>query len=92
MSVTTVKASSKQPDIQYAPNLEKYQARTKLRLQSQDLPTTLPDGFPSQLTGDLVWEGETLKDKYNWTYELNSAEVQEIEDGLAHFKGMNAPT
>lgn len=91
MSTTTVQAVSKQPDIQYAPDFEKYQARTKLRLQSQDLPTTLPDGFPSQLTGGLVWEGKTLKDKYNWTYELNSTEVQEIEEGLAHFKGMIAP-
>ena len=49
-----------QPDIAYAPDFEKYQARTARRLAERKLATTLPEGFPSELRGDLVWEGKTL--------------------------------
>ena len=86
MSSTAIEITAKQPDIQYAPDFEKYQARGKLRLQSETLPKTVPDGFPEKLSGDMVWDGKDLKDRYNWTYELSDAEIEEIEGGLAHFK------
>lgn len=49
-----------QPDIAYHPDWDKYQARTARRLQSEALPKTLPDGFPPELKGQLVWDGETI--------------------------------
>jgi hypothetical protein len=56
----------RQPDIHYKPDFEKYQARTKVRLQTEPLKqTSLPSGFPQQLVSDLVWEGEGLADKYD---------------------------
>lgn len=75
-----------QPDISYAPDLEKYQARTERRLASEDLNSTLPDGFPRKLVSDLVWEGKELEGTFQWVYELNEAEIKEIEDALKHFK------
>ncbi len=76
-----------QPDIGYAPDLAKYHARVKHRKETEKLPTTLPDGFPEQLQSDLVWEGDSIGEDYNWTYSLNAEEIEEIEQALQHFKG-----
>ena len=75
-----------QPDISYAPDFEKYQARTKQRLASGNLNSGLPEGFPRKLDSDLVWEGKDLEGAFQWVYELSEAEIQEIEDALKHFK------
>lgn len=79
-------APALQPDIDYAPNLDKYLARVARRKESEKLETELPAGFPKQLESDLVWDGKDIADQYNWTYELNEAELHEIEAALAHFK------
>ena len=76
-----------QPDIAYAPDLQKYQARKARRLAEEDLPKTLPEGFPARLQGDLVWEGETLAESYDWTYVLDGEQLEEIESALRYFKG-----
>lgn len=75
-----------QPDISYAPDYDKYQARAARRVQSENLPTTLPDGFPEQLKSDLVWEGNTLADTYDWTYVLSEDQLAEIDQAVGHFK------
>ena len=77
-----------QPDIAYAPDWEKYQARAARRAKLEGLPKTLPDGFPSELKGSLVWEGETLAKDYDWTYVLSAEQLREIDDALAHFRCM----
>lgn len=75
------------PDISYAPDWEKYQARTKRRLESEKLDlVTLPEGFPKKLESSFVWEGEGLVETYQWVYELSKEQVEEIERGLVHFK------
>jgi hypothetical protein len=78
-----------QPDISYHPVYEKWQARTARRLQEEGdkLPKTLPEGFPEKVTGDLVWEGETIADTYSWTYVLSPEQLAEIDHALVHFKG-----
>lgn len=75
-----------QPDIDSAPNFDKFVARTKYRKETEKLENSLPDGFPQQLDSKLVWDGNDIKDKYYYTYELNEHEVQEIEEALKHFK------
>ncbi|KAI8954647.1 TfdA family taurine catabolism dioxygenase TauD [Xylaria longipes] len=80
-----------QPDISYHPDFEKWQARVARRLQGGKLPTSLPEGFPEKLTGDLVWEGQTVADTYNWTYVLSSEHLAEIDRAVAHFKGLGKP-
>ncbi|CAG9954286.1 unnamed protein product [Clonostachys rosea f. rosea IK726] len=75
-----------QPDIAYHPDWDKYQARAARRTQTEDLPKTLPEGFPKELKGDLVWEGETIAQQYDWTYVLSADQLAEIDSALAHFK------
>ena len=75
-----------QPDITYAPDFEKYQTRVATRLSKGGLASTLPVGFPEELRGDLVWEGETLPETYDWTFVLNEEQLGEIEKALTHFK------
>lgn len=75
-----------QPDISYAPDYEKYQARAARRIQSENLPSNLPEGFPEQLKGDLVWEGSTLAETYDWTYVLKEDQLAEIDEAVKHFK------
>lgn len=83
---TAVITAPQQPDIEYAPNVEKWRARTQRRLQTETLTKELPPGFPKKLVSDLVWEGDEIKGRYNWIYELNEAELNEIENALEHFK------
>ncbi|KAI1500746.1 Clavaminate synthase-like protein [Biscogniauxia marginata] len=80
-----------QPDISYDPDYNKWQARAARRVAAGNLPKNLPEGFPSQLTGDLVWEGQTIADEYDWTYVLSADQLSEIDRALDHFKGLNLP-
>ncbi len=75
-----------QPDIEYTPSEEKYQARTKKRLETEELSKKLPDGFPQQLNSTLVWEGSTLGQTFDWNYKLTPVNIAEIEAALQHFK------
>lgn len=93
MSTTTVtwvtprtEAPPGQPDIDYAPDYDKWQARAARRVAAGGLASKVPDGFPEQLTGDLVWDGRTLAESYDWTYVLNSEQLDEIDQALTHFK------
>ncbi|KAK1725131.1 TfdA family taurine catabolism dioxygenase TauD [Colletotrichum acutatum] len=80
-----------QPDIQYAPNYQKFQARTARRVQEPGLPTSLPKSLPQKFTSDMVWEGATLANEYNWTYALTTEQLDELDAALAHFRALNLP-
>ncbi|SPO06500.1 probable TfdA family oxidoreductase [Cephalotrichum gorgonifer] len=80
-----------QPDISYAPDFAKYQARVTRHLAQGNLKTTLPENFPEKLTGDLVWEGDTLAETYDWTYVLNEEQLAEVDAALEHFKSLGLP-
>ncbi|KAJ4397480.1 hypothetical protein N0V93_001709 [Gnomoniopsis smithogilvyi] len=80
-----------QPDIEYAPNYEKFKARSERRMKSETLPTSVPEGFPEQLLGDMAWEGDKLAETYDWTYVLSDEELEEIDVALEHFKSLNLP-
>lgn len=75
-----------QPDITYAPDPETYQARVTRRTENEILAQGVPRGFPLVLDSDLVWDGETLKDKYNWVYQLGEEHLTEVNQALAHFE------
>ncbi|KAF5636133.1 family oxidoreductase [Fusarium sp. NRRL 52700] len=78
-----------QPDISYHPEWNKYQARVARRTQTEKLTKTLPEGFPKELKGDLVWDGETIAQKHDCTYVLLPAQREEIDKALAHLKSLN---
>ncbi|CCF38092.1 TfdA family Taurine catabolism dioxygenase TauD [Colletotrichum higginsianum] len=92
-TVTWVTPAAKQPpgqpEINYAPDYDKWQARVARRLSQGNLHTKLPDGFPSQLTGPMVWEGETLAETYDWTYVLNAEQLAEVDRAVAHFQSLH---
>ncbi|OWY50321.1 Clavaminate synthase-like protein [Alternaria alternata] len=77
-----------QPDISYHPDWKKYQVRVAHRTQNDELPKTLPDGFPKELKGDLVWEGESLAQEYDWTYVFSADQLAEIDNAVTHFKSL----
>ena len=75
-----------QPDISYAPDYAKFQARAAQRVKTERLPTSVPEGFPDQLKGDMVWEGDTIAETYDWTYVLSEEQLAEIDEAVKHFK------
>ncbi|KAL8344034.1 hypothetical protein RB601_004517 [Gaeumannomyces tritici] len=80
-----------QPDITYAPDMVKYQQRTARRLRDEVLSRELPEGFPAELKGDLVWDGETLTASSDWTYVLSPEQLAEIDAAVKHFKSLGLP-
>lgn len=86
-TVLQAQAPPGQPDISYHPSHEKWQARVARRLQEGNLPRSVPEGFPEKLSGNLVWEGQTVADTYNWTYVLSPEHLAEIDRAVTHFKG-----
>ncbi|KAH8203937.1 hypothetical protein TruAng_001879 [Truncatella angustata] len=80
-----------QPDISYVPDHSKWQARTASRVNAGGLPKTVPDGFPEQLKGDLVWEGDTVGKTYDWTFVLNEDQLDEVDHAVKHFKSLGVP-
>jgi hypothetical protein len=80
-----------QPDIAYTPNLETYQARVKRRQESEDLPKALPDGFPQKLQSSLVWNGSTISQEYEWSYQLNQEELRELDNAVKQYKESGKP-
>ncbi|KAJ2922251.1 hypothetical protein H1R20_g14844, partial [Candolleomyces eurysporus] len=95
MSTTTLTlteppvAAAVQPDIGYHPDEAKWRARTATRLaEDPSLPNTpLPDGFPAQVSGPIVWAGNDWQTEDQWVYKLSDEELQEIDSALRHFKG-----
>jgi hypothetical protein len=81
----------KQPDISYIPNHAKYLARTARRLATENLPRTLPAGFPARIEGPLAWRGVEIAETYPFVHELAAADVAEIERALVHFKQLGLP-
>ncbi|OTA98281.1 hypothetical protein M426DRAFT_70121 [Hypoxylon sp. CI-4A] len=80
-----------QPDISYHPDFRKYEVRRDKRLNEGGLAKEIPKGLPKQLTGKLVWDGNTLGETYNWTYVLEPTQLEEIEAALKHFKSLGLP-
>ncbi|KAE8148252.1 TfdA family taurine catabolism dioxygenase TauD [Aspergillus avenaceus] len=72
--------------LEYMPDYDQYLARVKHRQETEKLDQHLPKGFPASLSGDLVWEGKDLADRYNWNYHLTGEDLDEIEQALQHFK------
>ncbi len=75
-----------QPDIAYAPNWDTYQARAQRRVEEEKLAKALPDGFPTKLQSELVWDGATVSDRYQWWYKLTESDIAEVDSALQHFK------
>ncbi|KIW94281.1 uncharacterized protein Z519_05597 [Cladophialophora bantiana CBS 173.52] len=86
-------ATARQPDIEYTPDFNKYTARVKRRLETEEALATknLPAGFPRQLKSELVWEGASIANDFDWNFILTPEHIEELEHALAHFKSLNKP-
>jgi hypothetical protein len=91
MAISETSKPTGQPDIDYTPNHAKYLARTKHRLATEQLPKTLPSGFPPQLSSDLVWDNTDIASRFNWTYVLTPDDLQELDSALHHFTSLKKP-
>ncbi len=81
-------SAEKQPDIAYHPDEAKWKARTAHRLaENPTLPSQpLPEGFPAQVQGPIVWEGKDFTREEQWVVKLTEEQIQEIDEALQHFK------
>jgi len=83
---------TKQPDIQWHPNREAYAERTKRRLLTEKLPTTVPEGWPKRVEGPEVWEGKDLIIKNgepgnaNLIVQLSAENISDLEKATSNFK------
>ncbi|KAI9708246.1 MAG: hypothetical protein M1820_004200 [Bogoriella megaspora] len=92
MAAAAVSLPIGQPDITYAPDFKKYQARSQKRLTTEKLEQeSLPVGFPAELKGDFVWDGVSVVRAYDWVYRLSNAENSEIAQALKAFKSLEIP-
>ncbi|KAB8226114.1 hypothetical protein BDV33DRAFT_186908 [Aspergillus novoparasiticus] len=78
------------PEIGYMPDYDSYLARGKRRQETETLDKNVPEGFPSQLNGSLVWDPRSLANTYDWNYHLTAEELDEINNALRHFKYTSA--
>ncbi|KAJ7611641.1 hypothetical protein FB45DRAFT_313187 [Roridomyces roridus] len=95
ITVPTPDAADKpqQPDISYHPDEAKFRARTARRLaEDPTLPQMpLPEGFPATVEGPIVWEAKDWTDESQWVYNLTDAQLQEIDQAIAHFESLGQP-
>lgn len=97
MSTSSIPVTStlelKQPDIEYHPDEAKYHARVaRLLAENPDrINVPLPDGFPQQVEGPIVWEGKDWMSEDQWVYKFSAAELEEINNALIHFKSLGKP-
>lgn len=76
-------------DIGYEVDEAKYRRRVEARLLANDLPTTVPAGWPTKVSGPLVWGGDDFPDETEYVYQLTDADKAEIALALDHFKGQS---
>ena len=86
--MNTIIVQLKQPDIDYHPDVDKYLARvTRNDAENPDRANVaLPDGFPIQVDGPIVWEGKDWASENQWVYKLSVIELEEIGNALDYFK------
>ncbi|KAK5994101.1 Taurine hydroxylase-like protein SAT17 [Cladobotryum mycophilum] len=78
-----------QPDIDYHPNYDTYLDRVKKRQETEKLERSLPEGFPTKLESELVWDGRTLAETWDWNYVLDESDLAEVDAAVKHFKSLN---
>lgn len=89
MTINVIPTSAEaQPDIAYHPDEAKWRARTARRLtEDPTLPMQpLPEGFPQQVDGPIVWEGKDFTDEDQWIVNLTENQLHEIDGALRHFQ------
>lgn len=85
--MTSNKASKSQPDIDYYPDYENYQARSQSRATREQLSTALPEGFPVRIEDESSWGSSIASEESKWLFRLTPEDIQETLDAIGHFRG-----
>lgn len=75
-------------DIGWEPDYEKYQARSRRRLEEGGLQSSLPDGWPLKILSKLSWKGQDFNSDRDFTYVLQKHQKAEIDAALQYFKSL----
>ncbi|KAK4222793.1 hypothetical protein QBC38DRAFT_460039 [Podospora fimiseda] len=80
--------SSGYADIQYDVDEAKFTARTEARLKANPslLSYSVPPGWPTKLTGPLIWSSSSFPHESTYVYHLTPSDKSEILSALSHFK------
>jgi hypothetical protein len=81
-------------DIHYEVDQARYLARSEARVKAGGLPTNVPEGWPTELKGPLVWSSTDYPDDGDdsqFVYRLTAEDKAEILEALKHFKGVSWP-
>ncbi|KAK3682996.1 hypothetical protein B0T22DRAFT_472373 [Podospora appendiculata] len=73
-------------DIGYEVEEQKYLTRASARVKAGGLPTTVPDAWPTELKGPLVWTSDSFKDETEYVYTLTAEDKTELLSALESFK------
>jgi hypothetical protein len=68
-----------------------YRKRVQASLAAGNLPTKVPAGWPTQLSGPLVWKTGDFPDENEYVYHLTDEDKLEISRALKIFKGSCPP-
>ncbi|GAB1317294.1 Taurine hydroxylase-like protein SAT17 like [Madurella fahalii] len=74
-------------DIGYQVDEDAFRRRTAARLAAGGLASSVPEGWPTQVEGPLVWTGADFDgvDESTYVYCLTAEDKQEIDSALQHF-------
>lgn len=77
-------------DIEWDPSLETYLNRVERLAQlGEDLPRTVPDGFPTTIRSARVWDGaDFASNESAYVYTLTTEDLEEVDQALKTFIGM----
>lgn len=68
-----------------------YRKRVQASLAAGNLATKVPAGWPTQLSGPLVWKRGDFSDENEYVYHLTDEDKLEISYALKIFKGSSYP-
>ncbi|KAI1506263.1 hypothetical protein F5X99DRAFT_404313 [Biscogniauxia marginata] len=75
-------------DISYDVDEKAFLRRCEASLAAGGLPTSVPEGWPVELDGPLVWSNDDFQDESEYVYLLTDADKAEIQCALEYFKEM----
>lgn len=74
--------------IGYAADEVAYGKRVQASLTAGNLPSEVPVGWPTQLSGPLAWDRGDFPDENEYVYYLTEEDKLEISNALKTFKGL----
>jgi len=76
------------PDIEWDPCLDTYLQRVeRLAALHEQLPDSVPQGFPERIIAPRVWTGADFQNEAQFVLTLSNEELDEVDGALQKFIG-----